>query len=83
MGTCGCRYCPKKVECPVKHIATIGAAQGDCSGVSPDAIEMHTRKCAVDSAKNKVRLAFAEYLKLEAGAWEMIEELKAKIIAAS
>jgi hypothetical protein len=81
MGTCGCKWCPKKVESPVKFIATIGAAQG--TDVAPDAIEIHTRKCVTDSAKNKVLLAFDEYLKLEPGDWNLIEELKAKIISAS
>lgn len=98
MGTCGCRYCPKKVESPVKFIATIGAAQGTdaapesavvgCSAMRspkrvPDAIEIHTRKCAVDSARKKVIIAFGEYLDLEPSDWELIEELKAKIISAS
>lgn len=84
MGTCGCRNCPKKVESPVKHIPTMTTVSG-CVGTigTPDPIDVHTRKCAVDSAKNKVLLAFAEYLKLEAGAWELIEVLKAKILAAS
>jgi len=43
---------------------------------------MHTRKCAIDSAKNKVLIAFDEYLKIEMGAWSLIEELKEKIISA-
>ena len=87
MGTCGCRNCPKKVESPVKHIATMTTVGyiDACVGTSDnkDAIEVHTRKCAVDSAKNKVLVSFAEYLKLEADAWELIEVLKAKILAAS
>jgi hypothetical protein len=37
----------------------------------------------IDSAKNKVMLAFAEYLKVEPSAWSLIEELKGKIISAS
>jgi len=84
MGTCGCRYCPSKVESPIKHIGTMTTVAG-CNGTtgSSDAIEMHTRKCAVDSAKNKVLIAFDEYLKIEMGAWSLIEELKAKIISAS
>jgi len=98
MGTCGCKWCPKKVESPVKFIATIGAAQGTdvapesaaagCSALrapkgGADAIEIHTRKCAVDSARKRVIIAFGEYLNLEPGDWELIEELKAKIISAS
>jgi len=83
MGTCGCRYCPPKVESPVKHIATMTTVAG-CNGTtgSSDPIETHTRKCVIDSAKNKVMLAFDEYLKIECGAWGLIEELKEKIISA-
>jgi hypothetical protein len=54
-----------------------------CNGTTgSDAIETHTRKCAIDSAKNKVLSAFDEYLNIEMGAWSLIEELKAKIISA-
>ena len=81
MGTCGCKWCPKKVESPVKLIATIGAVKG--TDVAPDAIEIHTRKCAVDSARKRVIIAFGEYLDLEPSDWELIEELKSKIISAS
>jgi hypothetical protein len=54
-----------------------------CNGTTgtSDPIEMHTRKCLVDSAKNKARLAFDEYIKLEVG-WDLIEEFKEKILSA-
>jgi len=99
MGTCGCRYCPLKVISPIKHIATMTVVSGTptlCGALPPlttvsgcngptgtsDPIEMHTRKCLVDSAKNKVLLAFDEYIKLEAG-WDLVEELKEKILSAN
>ena len=83
MGTCGCRYCPLKVISPIKHIATMKVVAG-CNGPTgtSDPIEMHTRKCLVDSAKNKVLVAFDEYIKLEAG-WSLVEELKEKILSAN
>lgn len=74
MGTCGCRYCPK-VESPIKHIGTMTSVAG-CNGTTGTSDP-------IDSAKNKVMLAFAEYLKVEPSAWSLIEELKGKIISAS
>jgi len=47
-----------------------------------DPIETHTRKCLIDSAKEKVLLAFDEYLKLDSAPWDIIEQLKEKIISA-
>jgi hypothetical protein len=74
MGVCGkeCRYCKKRVT-------------GTWEGGQPtftieDPIERHTHKCAVDSAKNKVFLAFVEYLKLENGK-ELIDELREMIVS--
>jgi hypothetical protein len=63
-------------------MTTVAGCNGTTGSSGSDPIETHTRKCAVDSAKNKVMLAFDEYLKIECGAWSLIEELKEKIISA-
>jgi hypothetical protein len=79
MGTCGCKWCPVNLnKLVLSHIATIGTDKPDpVLGVHT----MHTRQCAIDSAKSKVLLAFDEYIKLVSG-WDLIEELKEKIISA-
>ena len=71
MGVCGkaCRYCKQRIT--GTYVAPV-----------EDPIEKHTHKCAVDTAKNKVLLAFVEYLKLENGK-ELIDELKEIIMSAS
>jgi len=76
MGTCGCRWCPVNLHKTVlSHLATI-------KDVKPkDPIEEHTHKCRVDTAKNKVLLALAEYTELADGL-KLIEELKQQILSA-
>lgn len=76
MGTCGCKWCPANLnKLVLSHIATIGTDK-------PEPVEQHTRQCAIDSAKSKVLLAFDEYIKLVSG-WDLIEELKEKILSAN